>query len=80
MSLELLGFQDIQDCQPHSTGHWVATKLNQGTVISGALSNGPSSHGIATKTTGKVKGLKLSTLWAVLYDTGVLQVFNPGQV
>lgn len=40
--------------------------------MSDALPNGPRSHGIATKTTGKVIGLKLSTLWAVLCDAVVL--------
>lgn len=60
MSLELFCFQDIQDCQPHSTGHWVATKLNQGTAMSDALPSGPQSHGIAT--IGKAIGPKSSHL------------------
>jgi hypothetical protein len=50
MSLELLLFQDIQDCQPHSTGYRAATKLSQGTMgMSDTQQNGPYSiHQIAT--------------------------------
>ena len=42
MSLQLLLLKDIQDGQPHSTGHWAAPKLSQGTKgSSGAQQSGP---------------------------------------
>lgn len=42
MSLQLLLFQDIQDGQPNSAGHWAAPKLSQATKsMSDAQQSGP---------------------------------------
>lgn len=49
VSLQLLLLQDVQDSQPHSTGHWAASKLSQGTKgRSGAQQSG-HAPGCATQ-------------------------------